>query len=81
MVRGLKLDYKLDIGFCEPCVHGKNHRQPFPQSSGRKMSQPLELVHSDECGKIGSKLLSGGEYYVTFVIYSPCVGVYYEEQK
>ena len=64
MVRGLKFDHKLDLGFCEPCVHGKNHRQPFPQSSGRKTNQPLELVHSDICGKIGSKSLSGGTHHV-----------------
>ena len=82
MAQGLKFDHKLDLGFCEPCVHGKNHRQPFPQSSGRKTSQPLELVHSDVCGKIGSKSLSGGEYFVTFVDdYTHHVWVYIMKSK
>ena len=31
------------------------------------MSEPLELVHSDVCGKISSKSLSGAEYFVTFI--------------
>ena len=28
---------------------------------------PLELIHSDVCGKIGTRSLGGGEYIVTFV--------------
>ena len=31
------------------------------------MSQPLELVHSDVCGKVGARSLGGGEYFVMFI--------------
>ena len=45
---------------------GKIHRLPFQQST-RRAKQPLKVVHSDVCGKIGTKSLSGGEYFVTFI--------------
>ena len=40
---------------------------PFRQSSEKRASHPLQLIHSDVCGKIGTRSLSGGEYFVTFV--------------
>ena len=30
-------------------------------------STPLELVHSDLCGKMGEKTLGGAEYFLTFL--------------
>ena len=29
--------------------------------------EPLSLVHSEECGKIDVKLLSGANYFLTFI--------------
>ena len=67
MVSGLDLDGKQDSTFCEPCVKGKTHRLPFQSSPTKRADHPLELIHSDVCGKIGAKSLGGGEYFVTFI--------------
>ena len=63
-----EFDYNAsnDISFCEPCLKGKHRRSQFPMHSEKK-SQPLELVHSDVCGKLSSKSLGGAEYFVTFI--------------
>ena len=56
-----------NIDFCEDCTMGKNHRKPFPNRPTSLKDTPLELVHSDLCGKMNSKSLSGGEYFLTFI--------------
>ena len=33
----------------------------------KRADHPLELIHRDVCGKIGTQLLGGGEYFVMFV--------------
>ena len=64
-----EFDYRVSegISFCEPCCKGKQHKSPFPQSSDRRGAEPLELIHSDVCGRMSSKSLSGAEYFVTFI--------------
>ena len=56
-----------DIKFCEPCVDGKHHRSSFPKSGSRRATKLLEIVHSDVCGRLEAKSLSGAEYFVTFI--------------
>ena len=53
--------------FCEACVDGKHHRCKFPTSGGSRSKEPLGLVHSDVCGKMSAKSLSGAEYFLTFI--------------
>ena len=67
MVSGLDFDLKQESTFCESCVKGKSHRLPFQRSTTNRADQPLQLIHSDVCGKIGTQSLGGGEYFVTFV--------------
>ena len=67
MVSGLDLDFQQESTFCESCVKGKSHKLPFQHSSTKRADHPLELIHSDVCGKIGTQSLGGGEYFVTFV--------------
>ena len=44
--------------------------------------EPLGLVHSDVCGKISIELLSGAEYFLTFIDGTTCyVGVYVLKRK
>ena len=62
----IKFNPSMGIGFCESCVKGKQCRSSF-QASSTKTKAPLELVHSDVCGKMGSKSLGGAEYFLTFV--------------
>ena len=56
-------DYNTS-SFCEPCTNGKHHRSSFPTSGAKRAGEPLGLVHSDVCGKMGEKSLSGRESLV-----------------
>ena len=67
MVKGLSIDKKEVTSLYESCVLGKGHRLPFQSSSSKRAEHPLELVHTDVCGKIGSQSLAGGEYFVSFI--------------
>ena len=67
MVLGLDCDMKGTIGVCEPCVQGKHHRKSFPTDGGKRGDRVLALVHTDVCGKINTKSLSGCEYFMTFI--------------
>ena len=64
MVENLDYDPKKRIGFCESCVGGKIHHNPF-KPSRRRTTEPLELVHSDVCGKMGEKSQGGAEYFLS----------------
>ena len=56
-----------NINFCEPCLEGKHHRRKFPDGCrNRRSDEPLGLIHSDVCGKMNAKPLSGVEYFLTF---------------
>ena len=35
-------------GICEPCLEGKQARQPYPATSNRPI-EPLEVIHTDTC--------------------------------
>ena len=36
---------------------------PFPKTGGEKSDELLGIVHSNACGKIEKKSLSGAEYF------------------
>lgn len=70
MVEGMKI---MDAGekneklLCEPCITAKQTREPFkPRSDSKRASRPLEIVHSDVCGKITPVSWDGNEYFVSF---------------
>jgi transposase InsO family protein len=65
LVEHFDYDVEKSIGFCETCVGGKHHRAPFTTST-TKTTVPLELVHSDVCGKMQHRSLGGAEYFLTF---------------
>ena len=67
LVNGFDYDVTKDIEFCEPCVDGKHHRSSFPKSGGRRATKLFDIVHSDVCGRLEAKSLSGAEYFVTFI--------------
>ena len=67
LVNGPDYDVTKDIKFCDSCVDGKHHRSSFPKSGGRGATKLLEIVHSDVCGRLEAKSLSGAEYFVTFI--------------
>ena len=67
LVRGCDYDTSQVIDFCKPCIGEKIHQNPFPKSGCERAREPLELVHSDVCGKISSSSLGKAEYFVTFI--------------
>ena len=66
LVNQLDYDMSGEVGVCEACIGGKQCKNGF-KSSQTVTSVPLELVHSDVCGKMGQKSLGGAEYFLTFV--------------
>ena len=65
LVERFNYNTKNSIGFCETCVGGKHHRSRF-ETSKSHATEPLELVHSDVCGKMNEKSIGGAEYFLTF---------------
>lgn len=69
----VNIDYMKKIGLatdsahlnCRSCLIGKMTRQPFPTSTSRS-TRVLELVHTDVCGPMKNKTVSGYRYFVTF---------------
>ena len=45
----------------------RHQRRKFPTDGGKQSGELLGLVHSDLCGKMNAKSLSGGEYFLTFI--------------
>ena len=62
LVSQLDCDMSGEIGICEACIGGKQCKNSFKPSE-TTTSMPLELVHSDVCGKMGHKSLGGAEYF------------------
>ena len=82
LVDDFDYDTTKEVSFCEPCANGKHHRSSFPTSGAKRAEEPLGLVHSDVCGKMGEKSLSGSEYFLTFVDDKTChVWVYILKHK
>ena len=53
---------------CEPCIIGKQTREPFPKESDSKGStEPLELVHMDVCGPMPVASKGESRYLATFL--------------
>lgn len=51
---------------CKVCAKGKHARAPFNET-GTRATKPLEIIHSDVCGKFPVRSLGGANYFVTFI--------------
>src|ERR1700733_13405567 len=65
MVEGMVIKSRTEVGVCEACLEGKQHRQPSHQPATRA-TEPLELIHSDLCGPIDPTTYGGTNYYLLF---------------
>jgi hypothetical protein len=66
---------------CRGCVLGKFAKALFPSSDSRS-ARILDLVHTDVCGPMSRKSLSGCEYYLTFIDdYSRKTWIYFLKAK
>ena len=52
---------------CEPCLAGKQHRDPFPKQASTRMTEPLSLVHSDLHGPLPVQTFSHFRYWISFI--------------
>ena len=66
LVDGFDFDGSKQVSFRESCAEGKLHRSPFPVSGGTHAKEPLNLVHTDVCGKLYTESVGGAEYFLTF---------------
>ena len=68
--------------FCEGCVRGKQHRNPFPKEGATRAKAPGELIYADLNGKM-SISSSGGAYYFLLLKddYSRYCWVYFLKKK
>jgi hypothetical protein len=70
LVTGLHLNDSTPVDpICEPCIHGKQHRDPFPQQRCSLSTAPLQLIHSD-VHEVKVPTASGLKCWVTFDDYS-----------
>lgn len=67
MVTGLNCKITKQVGVCEPCAEGRQHRTKFPDGDAKRSDTVLGLVHSDVCGKMSTRSLGGCEYFLTFI--------------
>ena len=65
MADGMGIKVRTTVGVCEPCLEGKQHRQPSHKPATRA-KEPLELIHSDLCGPIDPTTYGGTNYYLLF---------------
>ena len=52
---------------CQSCIHGKQHREPFPQKSFTRATEVLGLIHSDVHGPLPVQTPQGHRYWITFI--------------
>ena len=57
----------VEVGFCEPCVLGKQKQVTFTKSWRTPKAEKLELVHTDVYGPTIVASLGESRYYVTFI--------------
>ena len=67
---------------CDTCVMAKQHKERAPKLSKTTTSRVLELIHSDICGPIRIRSLTGSRYFITFIDdYSRRAWVYFLSHK
>lgn len=69
MVDGMSVDNNCEESvkiLCEPCISGKQTREPFHARTEKRATRPLQIVHSDVCGPVTPVSWDGHEYFVTF---------------
>ena len=63
-LKGVTISKNDDLSFCESCVEGKMHRQPFQPSGDVCSTRKLQLVRSDVCGPMPTESLGKKRYFL-----------------
>ena len=66
LVEGLPT-FKTPNTPCVACLHGKQHREPFPHEATHRATSILELVHMDLCGPMKTTTLGGARYFMLII--------------
>ncbi|CAD7001003.1 unnamed protein product [Ceratitis capitata] len=66
-VHGLKFNNNEKLSDCEICASEKQVRAAFPKTDEVRVSNLLEIVHSDVCGPMRHASNGGAKYFVTFI--------------
>lgn len=66
LVDNLHCNTSCEVEFCETCIGGKQCKKSF-EASKASTTTPLELAHSDICGKMGVRSRGGAEYLLTLL--------------
>ena len=62
-----------ELSFCESCIEGKMHRNPFESMGEVHSMRKLHCVHSDVCGPMSIESIGGKKCFVSFIDdYSRC---------
>jgi hypothetical protein len=61
MVDGMNFEEVPLHHICETCIKGKHQRTSFPKDGATKVSQLLEIVHTDVCGPMRPTLHGGAQ--------------------
>lgn len=68
MVQGLDIkNSSISTELCQPCLAGKQTRNPFNKNKESRSRRPLELVHSDVWGPSPEPNHDGSRYFVSFI--------------
>ncbi|KDQ07218.1 hypothetical protein BOTBODRAFT_120333 [Botryobasidium botryosum FD-172 SS1] len=60
LVNGFNISCSVPFSrICKPCIHGKQHHDPFPKLASSRATRPLELMHSDLHGPLPVQTKSG----------------------
>src|SRR5438552_3047203 len=65
MIEGMKIKVRTTVRVCKPCLEGKQTRQ-LSHKPATRVSESLELIHSDLCEPIDPTIYSETNYYVLF---------------
>lgn len=65
ILRDAGIETKGEDPYCEACVLGKAHRQPFPTSK-TQTNEVGELVHADLCGAMEENSFGNSRYFLLF---------------
>jgi hypothetical protein len=67
MVDGMNLKKKPLHHICEACIKGKHQITTFPKDEATRVSQLLEIVHTDVCGPMRTTSHGGARYFLNFI--------------
>src|SRR5579871_60122 len=81
MAIGILIKDDSNIGICDHCLYGGQHRIPLNYQASRA-TKVLELIHTDICGPMKTTSIGNAKYFMLFIDdYSRMTAVYFLENR